>query len=669
MSLSCALWATLLEQWARRYLHRVQPAQCSPETRARMRAFFAEGVDKMHIPWAVEGLPALLHFSLFCFFGGLAIFLFNVNHGVFFCVIWWIGLFSLVYGLITLLPLVWHYSTYYSPLSTPAWMLCTSTAFVTFKILAFITCRQKRGGHSTWERYRDLGNHYRRRMLGGVEKAAEETMSKWLPKIDICILEWTISTLGNDNSLEKFFEAIPDFFDSKLVKGLKTDSLKELGRKLSDELHEFCKRALSSNSASDTDKLRRLDISLKAMSQIHVFAVSSILGNILFNRWEVPQTLEMGQSLAHCCTVDNKLTAYYAQSIIAGILASVQELDDNWVSLAARTFGLPEHDLRKNIIGGGDSMLLAIFIYVTRQSFRPDYSDWMVLEALSQLDIRNTLPRLQHDFCTLWNEIVQEARKQGPDTIPVNILKRIRHLYIPLHKGIDAPKAFLRQPLSYPLCKIASHRPLPDALSASPTDAGDTVSRQAKQVNNVIEQPSSFNPTTTSEIGATSHAPGMIPPTNPVHSSSRPTDASPTAVVPVAQQDITSTATLSYPQEGSEQHIVAPGAEPGNSQILSTASTHAPTPTLAPIPTSLPYTPSESYNGGVASVSDSSHFALPSRAIGSSISASHPTASATLPHLRARGLVNTGNICFANAVLQLLVNLPSFWNLFRSWTI
>jgi hypothetical protein len=109
------------------------------------------------------------------------------------------------------------------------------------------------------------------------------------------------------------------------------------------------------------------------------------------------------------------------------------------------------------------------------------------------------------------------------------------------------------------------------------TDGGNTASRQAEQVNNVIEPPSSANPTTTSEIGATSHAPDMIPPTNPVHSSSRPTGASPTAVVAAAPQDITSTATLSHPLEGSEQQdsdIVAPSAEPGNSQILSTASTH-----------------------------------------------------------------------------------------------
>jgi ubiquitin carboxyl-terminal hydrolase 10 len=44
---------------------------------------------------------------------------------------------------------------------------------------------------------------------------------------------------------------------------------------------------------------------------------------------------------------------------------------------------------------------------------------------------------------------------------------------------------------------------------------------------------------------------------------------------------------------------------------------------------------------------------------------SHPIDSDTLPRLRARGLVNSENICFANAVLQLLVHCPPFWNLFR----
>jgi hypothetical protein len=51
-----------------------------------MRAFFSNGVEKMHTPWAVEGLPMLLHLSLFLFFGGLVIYLFNVDQEVFICV-------------------------------------------------------------------------------------------------------------------------------------------------------------------------------------------------------------------------------------------------------------------------------------------------------------------------------------------------------------------------------------------------------------------------------------------------------------------------------------------------------------------------------------------------------------------------------------------------------
>jgi hypothetical protein len=39
ISLTCAMLATSVQQWARRYITITQPARCSPKQRARMRAF------------------------------------------------------------------------------------------------------------------------------------------------------------------------------------------------------------------------------------------------------------------------------------------------------------------------------------------------------------------------------------------------------------------------------------------------------------------------------------------------------------------------------------------------------------------------------------------------------------------------------------------------------
>jgi len=108
ISLTCALLATLLHQWARRYIRLSQPPRCSPEKRARIRAFLADGVEKMHLPWVVELLTTLLHLSLFLFFSGLLIYLFNTDHTVFGTVVWWVALTVGLYAGVTLIPIFRH---------------------------------------------------------------------------------------------------------------------------------------------------------------------------------------------------------------------------------------------------------------------------------------------------------------------------------------------------------------------------------------------------------------------------------------------------------------------------------------------------------------------------------------------------------------------------------
>ena len=129
ISLISALLATLLQQWARQYIRLTQPAQCSIEKRARMRGFFADGVDKMGLPRAVEVLPTLLHLSLFLFFSGLVTFLFHINQTVFLFVTCCVGFFLAVYACITFMPMLWLNSPYYTPLSKPASYIVLAVLF------------------------------------------------------------------------------------------------------------------------------------------------------------------------------------------------------------------------------------------------------------------------------------------------------------------------------------------------------------------------------------------------------------------------------------------------------------------------------------------------------------------------------------------------------------
>ena len=627
MSLSCALLATLLQQWARRYIRLSQPARRTPELRARMRAFYFNGTDNMHISWAVEGLPTLLHLSLFLFFGGLAIFLFNVDEEVFICVGCFIGVFLIEYGLITMLPLIRHESPYYTPLSKPAWYLYFSIRYgILFAIgtcyILYIGFWEL--GSPSWLRgCGETLRRYRRWISAGMEKTAEKTANQQTSEIDLRILNWTFSDslLGDDDSLEKFFQSIPGLFDSPRLKVDKYDFSAFALPMFWDVLDGFMQRSWS---VTESIKIRR-DNMCKDIVRV------SLPGSV-------------------------RRTGLYftTRSAVGRSLVRTQKRDDNWVDVASAIYDLPTEVIERHRTLGADSRILAILIDTCRNNLDEEAYRWGLIEDFSKIDILHTLPTVQHDFCTLWNELVQEARNQGLRTTPVYILRRIRLLYISLHQGTDAaPTAFsastwhfdrvLSQPSSYPLCDIASHRP--DFLLHSFSSGGSTALRQVERAS--IAGPSSpSDPTTPSKLRDSSRAPAVTGPALPAQTGLYPTDPSPPgSTLP----HIPSTAALSQTLNVStQQDIVA----------IDVASSPNPLIPLSSVSSfSIPALPPSSHAPPSAITE--------SLALLSSATPPLPTGNPTLPRLHARGLVNSGRKCFASAVLQLLVHSPPFWNLSR----
>ena len=442
-----------------------------------MRAFFSDGVNKMHLPFAVETLPVLVHISLFLFFAGIVIFLFNINRSVSIAAVWWIGLFSTIYVWITLMPIFRHDSPYYTPLSSTAWSLHTFMANAFFMVPT-ITFRRL-GSSRAWELFRDLSQHYSDKMLGGVWKAAEDAALEQSPEIDLGILDWTIGALGEDDTLEKFYEAIPGFLNSQMV-DLRRPLPDTVLSKFVDSLKGYCDRTLSSNSVTGEVKIRRLVIGTNATAEICDPAdVNELFFQFLRARVDqLPQSIQIAHILAPLCTCRDPDVCLDARQKVARILLSVRERDDRWIVLAKNRFGLPEHVLRNHIARGDNSVLLSILIHVARQVLDNDASNLELLSSLTRFDMRNTLPELQNEFCALWNETILKARKRGIRSYPVLVLRQIRHAYIAIHQGTDvAPIAFnasnkyqdpiLYDPSTYPVCNITTHNP--DSNASSPT--------------------------------------------------------------------------------------------------------------------------------------------------------------------------------------------------------
>ncbi|KAN0118889.1 hypothetical protein V8E52_004661 [Russula decolorans] len=123
LSLTCALIATLLQQWARRYIETPKSTNILRH-RARVRSLLLFGTRLYKIPLIVEILPTLLHLSVYLFLGGLVIIFHTINKTVAIAVDVAVGVSGLAYIALSILPCLDVKCPYRTPISKILWYPC-----------------------------------------------------------------------------------------------------------------------------------------------------------------------------------------------------------------------------------------------------------------------------------------------------------------------------------------------------------------------------------------------------------------------------------------------------------------------------------------------------------------------------------------------------------------
>ena len=203
MSMVCALLATLMQQWTRRYVQ-VADTHHNASKRALIRAFFADGVERFGFAAAVEVLPALLHLSILLFYIGLIDFFLNINHTVAYILLALGSYAALFYSLLTVIPLFYHNSPYQTPLTSLVWFVMEATPLVIHWLRPRTDAVQK----AIRER--------RTKIKQGMRRALEMHADRSPWQAYVHALKWMLRSLDEDDKLVKFLDGFPGLFKASV---------------------------------------------------------------------------------------------------------------------------------------------------------------------------------------------------------------------------------------------------------------------------------------------------------------------------------------------------------------------------------------------------------------------------------------------------------------------
>ncbi|KAJ7448587.1 hypothetical protein FB451DRAFT_1103069, partial [Mycena latifolia] len=199
LSLTCALVATLVEQWSREFIHKAD-MHSAPVIRARIFSYLYYGLKRFEMHTVVEIIPLLLHTSLLLFFAGLVAFLIPVNPAVTLVVGILLVIIAVVYLLLTILPLVYVDCPYRTALSGPFWHLIQQIPSIRRHLH---DTPGDSGIRSAPDQTETMVQVMRRKAVMPPDDEEQ------LPR-DKKALVWAMKSLTADSELEAFVDAIPD---------------------------------------------------------------------------------------------------------------------------------------------------------------------------------------------------------------------------------------------------------------------------------------------------------------------------------------------------------------------------------------------------------------------------------------------------------------------------
>ncbi|KAI0252041.1 hypothetical protein BJV78DRAFT_1282034 [Lactifluus subvellereus] len=442
ISLTCALLATLLQQWARRYLRITQRVD-DPQRRARIRELMLQGSKKrLPLRLMIELLTALLHIAVFLFLAGFVIYLFHFNRSVGVTVAVYVGTCVVLYLCVSFAPIFFRDSPFYTPLSSLVWVISMCVIWLKLRRRYYAALRSPRP--ETVPDIRQSLYECYQRITKGITKGVEDMAHRSLD-LDTSVVSRTFKTLDGDHDMDQFLAGIPGFYSSAKV--IRDPHIFERlnSKQLPDSVISFLDHSLSSNLLTAKDKVDRIKNCVEAINSDPLLLQCTFRQALSFVNSIVFEYLDFVKFAQSQVTNADPWTRDYARCIVAVAINRIPDYHHNcWTSIVQDHLGFAN-------VPDADSVRLRNLIRLIGQlktsqlnvmgGFEPGRVWHNSMTEARRLEVENATPEHQHEFCALWNELARVAQRlePAPPAARLNtmhILSVIRNVFIPLHGGV-----------------------------------------------------------------------------------------------------------------------------------------------------------------------------------------------------------------------------------------